>query len=85
MAGQRPSWYLALEAEAFVLRHSLRSVPCDDPLCGTVLAYPRIEEICEDCVEALVAVGIAVPTAVRVVEAVAGGQLKFVLREEDAA
>ena len=37
----------------------LRTVPCDDPECPTVLAGPADPDLCEDCASAFEAQGIA--------------------------
>lgn len=38
----------------------LRSIPCDDESCGTVLGWPDAH-LCEDCAGALEQQGIATP------------------------
>jgi hypothetical protein len=52
-----------------------RSIPCDDPDCGTVLAGPADESLCDDCASMFEQQGI--PTA--------DEQLELTSDEEQAA
>jgi hypothetical protein len=70
------------DGEEFVVTHRVRSIPCTDPRCGTVLG-DDLTEMCPDCRR--LASGETGPSATTTTETVETGQLTLDLEEGEAA